>query len=134
MIYSVLPALSIRQPWAWLIVNGYKDIENRDWSTRFRGDFLVHAGKAMDDMSLEEIIRYYDMKGISPSKVELFRGGIIGRATLVDCVSKSESKWFHGQYGFKLANPTTLPFMPCRGHLGFFKPMITDETGMGIYS
>lgn len=32
-----LPILSIRQPWAWLIVNGYKDIENRTWPTHFRG-------------------------------------------------------------------------------------------------
>ena len=95
-----------------LIASGYKDIENRDWWTNFRGDFLIHAGKAMDDMSLEEIIRYYDVKNIDPSKVELLRGGIIGRATLVDCVSKSESKWFHGKYGFKLTNNTILPFMP----------------------
>ena len=26
-----MKALSIRQPWAWLIVNGYKDVENRTW-------------------------------------------------------------------------------------------------------
>ena len=37
-------ALSIRQPWAWLIVNGHKDIENRSWRTKYRGPFLVHAG------------------------------------------------------------------------------------------
>ena len=41
-----LPILSIRQPWAWLIVNGYKDIENRTWSTRFRGKVLIHGMKA----------------------------------------------------------------------------------------
>lgn len=38
-------ALSIRQPWAWLIINGGKDIENRDWPTKFRSRILVHAGK-----------------------------------------------------------------------------------------
>lgn len=37
-----MKALSILQPWAWLIVNGNKDIENRNWHTRFRGRFLVH--------------------------------------------------------------------------------------------
>jgi hypothetical protein len=31
------PALSVRQPWAWLIVNGYKDVENRSWTTHYRG-------------------------------------------------------------------------------------------------
>ena len=49
----MIPALSIRQPWAWLIVNGHKDIENRDWPTNFRGRLLVHAGQTMAR-------RYYD--------------------------------------------------------------------------
>lgn len=40
-------ALSIRQPWAWLIIHGGKDIENRTWPTRFRGRVAVHAGKGM---------------------------------------------------------------------------------------
>ena len=116
----ILPALSIRQPWAWLIVNGYKDVENRDWPTRFRGDFLVHAGKAMDDMSLEEIISYYGLEGIDPAQTELKRGGIVGRSTILDCVTRSDSKWFHGKYGFKLGQSRPLPFKPCRGRLGFF--------------
>ena len=36
-------ALSIQQPWAWLIVNDHKDIENRDWRTHYRGPVLIHA-------------------------------------------------------------------------------------------
>lgn len=43
-----MKALSIRQPWAWLIVNGYKSIENRTWNTRIRGTILIHAGKGFD--------------------------------------------------------------------------------------
>ena len=39
--------LSIRQPWAWLILNAGKDIENREWPTRFRGRVLIHASKGM---------------------------------------------------------------------------------------
>src|SRR5436189_5084024 len=39
-----MKALSVRQPWAWLIVNGYKDIENRDWATKRRGRIWIHAG------------------------------------------------------------------------------------------
>jgi hypothetical protein len=42
-----MKALSIRQPWAWLILHAGKDIENRDWPTRFRGRFLIHAAKGM---------------------------------------------------------------------------------------
>jgi len=38
-----MKALSVRQPWAWLIVNAYKDIENRDWATKLRGRIWIHA-------------------------------------------------------------------------------------------
>ncbi|WP_234838619.1 ASCH domain-containing protein [Sinorhizobium meliloti] len=41
-------AISIMQPWAWLIVNGHKDIENRDWPTKSRGPVAIHAGKKVD--------------------------------------------------------------------------------------
>jgi len=40
--------LSLRQPYAELIVSGRKTIELRKWNTRFRGEFLVHASKAID--------------------------------------------------------------------------------------
>ena len=39
-----LKAISIRQPWAWLIVNGYKDVENRTWKAKYTGALLIHAG------------------------------------------------------------------------------------------
>jgi ASCH domain len=42
-----MKAPSIRQRWAWLIVNGHKDIENRAWPTKFRGRVLIHASKGM---------------------------------------------------------------------------------------
>lgn len=40
-----MKALSVRQPYAWLIVNGIKDIENRTWRTGYRGPVLIHASK-----------------------------------------------------------------------------------------
>ena len=40
---KTIPALSIQQPWAWFIVNGYKDVENRTWSTKFRGRPMTTA-------------------------------------------------------------------------------------------
>jgi hypothetical protein len=43
-----LKAISIRQPWAWLIVNGYKDIENRIWAAKLRGPVLIHAGQSLN--------------------------------------------------------------------------------------
>lgn len=47
-------ALSIRQPWAWHILNSGKDIENRDWPTRFRGRVLIHASKGMTRAEYED--------------------------------------------------------------------------------
>jgi hypothetical protein len=54
-----MKALSIQQPWAWLIVNGYKDIENRSWFTKGRGKFLLHAGKKLDKESLQFLKQDY---------------------------------------------------------------------------
>ena len=39
-----MKALSVRAPWWWYIIHGYKDIENREWKTQFRGRVLIHAG------------------------------------------------------------------------------------------
>lgn len=44
-----MKAISIHQPWAWLIVEGYKDIENRTWLTAYRGPVLIHAGLTRAD-------------------------------------------------------------------------------------
>lgn len=119
-IHEIGKALSIRQPWAWLIVNGYKDVENRSWSTRHRGPFLIHAGQKFDYEGYEWVKKHFDID--MPAINEFDRGGIVGRAKLVDCVTSSKSQWFTGPYGFILANARPLPLIPTRGKLGFFKP------------
>ena len=115
--------LSIRQPWAWLVVNGWKNIENRDWPTRVRGPILIHAGKTMTRADYEACLLF--MAGFTcleiPAPGCLDRGGIVGRATILDCVTQHNSEWFTGQYGFVLADQKPLPFTPCKGALGFFK-------------
>lgn len=63
--------LSVRQPWAHLIVHGSKNIENRSWPTRYRGPFLVHASLNID----REACRKH---GIDPAKLQ--SGGIVGMA------------------------------------------------------
>lgn len=58
-----IPILSIRQPWADLIVSGKKDIENRSWPTKFRGSFYIHAGKAkMDELEICDIERRFHVR------------------------------------------------------------------------
>lgn len=122
---SPVVAISIRQPWAWLILNAGKDIENRTWITKFRGRALVHAAKGMTRKEYRDAKRFVSICVSSeialPSFYALLRGGIVGEVEITDCVDFHESSWFSGPYGFVLHNPKPLPFRPCRGSLGFFK-------------
>lgn len=120
-------ALSIMQPWAGLIVNGLKDIENRSWPTRFRGDFLIHAGLKLDGDAMDSVdagmhpVKFLD--DLEGHHGLLYpRGGIVGIAEIVDCVTSSASPWFVGEYGFVLRNARPIEFRPCKGALGFFTP------------
>ncbi len=116
-----MKALSIRQPWAWLIVNGHKDIENRDWPTRFRGPIMIHASKGMTRDEYDECHYLAQTLGIAlPAADQLERGGIVGAAEIIGCVTDSESPWFFGKYGFVLAGRSALPFRSLRGRLGLF--------------
>ncbi|MEZ0095046.1 hypothetical protein [Streptacidiphilus sp. EB129] len=44
--------LTIRPPWSTLITLGIKSIENRPWTTRYRGPLLIHAGRTLDRIAL----------------------------------------------------------------------------------
>jgi hypothetical protein len=111
-------ALSIRQPWAWLIANGYKDVENRRWLTRYRGTFAIHAALTPDT---EFVKRFRDVLATVPLPETLECGGIVGVGELVDCVTESDSPWFCGPYGFVVAEATPVPFKPLAGRLNFFR-------------
>lgn len=121
-------ALSIRQPWAWLIIHASKDIENRDWRTEYRGRVLIHAGKTMTKKDWEEAVAFARFEcGISADVLwegceydRLQRGGVVGAVDIVDCVDESESPWFMGPHGFVLRNAAPVPFTPWNGKLGFF--------------
>jgi hypothetical protein len=125
-------ALSIRQPWAWAIINAGKDIENRDWSTRFRGPVCIHAAKGMTEREWEGAMSFIDDAFPRPLASQLGRrrsargsdearrGGIIGVADIVDCVDASASPWFFGRFGFVLTNVRAVEFVPVKGALGFF--------------
>jgi len=116
---TIEKVLSIQQPWAWLIVSGIKDIENRKWPTSFRGPFFVHAGKKLDQSGYEWIINEMGLSLPKPGEYPL--GGIVGKATVIDCVRSHPGKWFFGPYGFILADASPLPLIPLRGQLGFFR-------------
>ncbi len=127
-----MKALSIRQPWAWLIVHGHKDVENRSWSTRFRGPFLVHAGRELDKAGYAWVKEKFPHITLpEPSGLEI--GGVVGMANLADCFGPeavgdgAPSPWYMGQFGFVLAGARPLPFMPLKGKLGFFEADISFQ-------
>lgn len=126
-------ALSVRAPWWWAILHAGKDIENRDWSTRFRGTVLLHASswwnwdEICDDFEGIRIIRR--RQGLAPTDtgvtgriLQQSGGCIVGKVDIVDCVNSSSSPWFFGKYGFVLANPVAFARpVPFKGALGLFE-------------
>lgn len=120
-----MKAISIRQPWAWLIVTGKKDIENRNWKTNFRGPVLIHASATMTRGDYEACCLFiagmpgtWRLPAFDIMKARC--GGIVGMASITDCVTQSDSPWFVGDYGFVMDERAVLPFHGCKGKLGFF--------------
>lgn len=125
-------ALSIRQPWAWAIINAGKDIENRNWRTAFRGPVCIHAAKGMTTSEWDDAMDFIDHAFPAPMASRLDRrasaihstdakrGGIVGVALIVDCITGSDSPWFFGRFGFVLRDVRPVPFIPVKGALGFF--------------
>lgn len=126
-----MKALSISQPWSWLIVQGIKDIENRKWTTDYRGLVLIHAGKQPDHNLFQGDDLYFpfawkriglELTPPMPQKRNEYEyGGIVGYATLQKVVTQSESPWYQrGYYGFVLTQRHPVDFIPLRGKLGLF--------------
>ena len=108
-----MKALSLWQPWASLIVHGEKDVENRTWPTRFRGRLVIHASKTADESDFTDP---WIADRLSPSAASWIqpmgglanapRGALVGEVTVIDCVTRSESRWYQqGSYGFVLVDP-----------------------------
>jgi len=117
-----LPALAIRQPYAWLVVNGIKDIENRSRRTHYRGQILIHASLSEDLLFDDGLAKLSSRAGVEfPSSFKT--GGIVGVAEILGCERRHASDWKDpSNWGWVLANARPLPFKPCKGALGFFRP------------
>lgn len=123
-------ALSVMQPWAWLIVSDLKDIENRTWRQAAPKRILVHAGLKVDKEAMADLLAgYHPVTGeqlfpefrAQVAAADFHRGGIVGAVDMGPPVDASLSPWFVGPWGYPLRNPEVLPFMPMKGALGFFK-------------
>ncbi len=115
-----MKALSLKQPWAELILQGRKSIELRKWKTNFRGEFFIHSSKTPDK---EAMTRF----GFS----DLPCGFIVGKAVLVDVKDYdvedfeedsekhlASSEW--GRYGFVLNGVKRVSLKKAKGFLGFW--------------
>lgn len=126
-----MKCLSIRQPWAWLIVNAHKDVENRSWRTDYRGPLLIHAAKQWDSAGDGAIQRIWtpDLSrktqlGFASCLLHLEpRGAIIGQVNLVDCVRDSDSAWAEaGMWHWLLEDVQAVPEpIAYRGRQGLFE-------------
>jgi hypothetical protein len=101
--------ITVRQPWAHLIASGVKNIENRSWATSYRGPVLIHAALTVNRPAC---IKH----GLDPAELE--KGGVVGIAEIVGCVTRHDSRWFEGPHGLVLRKRQKLPFVKWTGALG----------------
>ena len=130
IVVNYMKTLTIKQPFATLIVEGLKEYEFRTWKTNYRGEILIHAGKGVDKKAMKK----YEYLGL-----EYPKGCIIGKATITDCIKIDDdarkilkeknniiysniidNKDWNG-YGFKLENVEKLENIEVCGKLSFWE-------------
>jgi hypothetical protein len=127
-----MKCLSVRQPWAGLLLR-HKDVENRGWSTHYRGWLLIHAGKAFDMGAFDAVMellgpedgdRIVKEMRVAPRYV---RRGIIGMVYITECSWVRKSRWHvEGNWGWYRTNAIEFfKAVPFKGQLGLFD--VPDE-------
>ncbi len=122
-------ALSIYQPWAQMLASGISNLENRNWSTKDRGTFLIVASKKMkwhdlDPIARNEYLKYY-IRGVLPEYDKLPTYAIVGKADLedvaVDFLKCKNLNGYNPTYKnhFIVGNPEVLN-EPMKYHTGKF--------------
>ena len=121
-----MKAITIHQPWAWAVATGRKTVENRTWSTNYRGPLAIHAG--ISKQSLHHARVFPDIPQ------HLVYGALIAVVTLVDCVPVnalrgSELKFVEGPWCWMLQSPILIEPYYCAGYQGLWNP---PETALCI--
>lgn len=145
-----MKAISIRQPWAWAIVNAGKRVENRDWTDKRKNvrdaqrlieegeTFLIHTGAQFEHQGQHYLVSL-SQQGILPLGLRIpetrsyRQGGFVATAKLIGLIHAREtqyhdrrllaarnSEFFFGPYGLVLDIVHPFPFIPGHGQLGFF--------------
>lgn len=121
-----MKALSIVQPWAWLIISSHKPVENRIWAppkSLMGQRIVVHASKKRDTFEYTMACKLANgLDGIKvPSIDALHYGAAIGTAVVRDVVEHHASPWFFGPFGIVLDEAELWPKpVSIRGQLGLW--------------
>ena len=128
-----MKALTIKQPWASLIMEFGKDVDNRTWKTNYRGPLVIHAGKQFDcsaapmRLRLPTGARWMDGDKMKAQSPYFPAGSCLGIADVVECTMIQTSPWHDtGLWGWYLANVRPFPQpVPYKGTQGLWN--IPDE-------
>lgn len=130
-------ALSLKQPWAALVMQGLKSVEIRSWPTVRRGRIYIHAARSTDDRQ-----QGWDLVTPAIEPLTQLQGGLIGTVDLIDCLTyrsreefardtelhRNDPSWYAGTlYGFRLADPLLTDFLPLPGWFRFFRIDRTEK-------
>lgn len=129
-----MKALSIKNPWAYFIFHEGKDVENRTYPTKFRGELLIHASKKSMDIGnclalMPKRYSYLDILNLRAYS-ERFNGFILGSVNLIDCIQNSKSEWAEkGCWHWVLETPVLFQNpIQTDGKLGFWN---TGDINLG---
>lgn len=111
--------ITVRQPWAWAIIHGHKDVENRSWPTRHRGLLLIHAGQRLDP----DGFAFLERQSITVPASARERGVIVGSVHVTNCIRDASSVWAEPEcWHWLLAEPGPASrAVPCRGRMGLYR-------------
>jgi hypothetical protein len=121
-----MKALSLKQPWANLVAEGFKTIETRKWNTKYRGDLLICSSKAFDAWNSRLTIEY----GISDAPY----GMALCVVDLYDCkpmteedIEKACCSVYPKAHSFFLRNIRPIRPFPVKGQLNIFNLDVKPE-------
>lgn len=127
-------ALSVKQPYAWLLCKGYKDGENRNWALpggMHNRVTYIHASSSRSEMT-NEVYDWVMRRLTAPASFEfqkafdhMIYGAIIGELVFTSCMRDAKSEWYSGDWFFRSKDGVLYETpIVCRGMPGFFKPQI----------
>lgn len=141
-----MKVLSVKQPWASLVFHG-KNIENRTWATKYRGELLIHAtaksaGIPSELLTNEQFdsLRFHPKSDLSLTELmagRYIKSAIIGKVTIVDCVINHPSVW--AEQSPYLINPKEHPLKPIynwvlENPILFDEPILNIKGGLSLWN